>query len=249
MKTKLPYTEDTEQQYFDDLLAKIREIRKSKRSPQLKISDIVSLTIDKHLEEANKALAELFAFPAKMSEEECVRMANFLVFTAEGCALCKNTITVEFLANQVKRELSTIKSKNGIYDFPSFNAVYKDDEDEEKEDDDEYYMPETKVCLPKELEGFKGRSMILKIEDMDRLVDTFCSRNTYYRRAYAILADLDKEVLESLENGAFPQWTDVEYKDGGWANFEFSHFEADLREPDSQFRTLYVVYRYDTTAS
>ena len=105
------------------------------------------------------------------------------------------------------------------------------------------------VTLPKELEGFRGGSMILKIEDMDRFVDTFCSRNTYYRRAYDILAELDKHVLESLEDGAFPQWTDVEYKDGGWANFEFSHFEVDLREPDSQYRTLYVVYRYDTTAS
>ena len=91
--------------------------------------------------------------------------------------------------------------------------------------------------------------MILKIEDMDRFIDTFCSRNTYYRRAYDILAELDKQVLESLEAGTFPQWIDVDYKDGGWAFFEFSHFEADLREPDSQFRTLYVVYRYDTTAS
>ena len=45
--------------------------------------------------------------------------------------------------------------------------------------------------------------MILKIEDMDRFIDTFCSRDTYYRRAYAILADLDKEVLESLETGEF----------------------------------------------
>ena len=56
-------------------------------------------------------------------------------------------------------------------------------------------------------------------------------------------------VLEELEAGEFSSWIDVEYKDGGWAYFEFSHFEVDLREPDSQYRTLYVVYRYDTTAS
>ena len=91
--------------------------------------------------------------------------------------------------------------------------------------------------------------MILKIEDMDRFIDTFCSRDTYYRRAYAILADLDKEVLESLEAGIFKDWIWVDYKDFGDAMFEFSHFEVDLREPDSKYRTLYVVYRYDTTIS
>ena len=80
-------------------------------------------------------------------------------------------------------------------------------------------------------------------------VDTFCSRNTYYRRAYDILHELDKRVLEELEAGEFSSWIDIEYKEGGWAFFEFSHFEVDLREPDSQYRTLYVVYRYDTTAS
>ena len=84
---------------------------------------------------------------------------------------------------------------------------------------------------------------------MDRFIDTFCSRDTYYRRAYAILADLDKEVLESLETGEFNEWVSVSYKDFGDAIFEFSHFEVDLREPDSQFRTLYVVYRYDTSVS
>ena len=134
-----------------------------------------------------------------------------------------------------------------IYEYPSFSGIY-DDEDVDEEEEMPL-VPETTVRLPKELEGFKGGSMILKLEDMDRFIDTFCSRNTFYRRAYDILHELDKRVLESLEEGAFPQWTDVEYKDGGWANFEFSHFEVDLREPDSQYRTLYVVYRYDTTAS
>ena len=33
MEIKLPGTEDREQQYYKDLLAKIREIRKSERGP------------------------------------------------------------------------------------------------------------------------------------------------------------------------------------------------------------------------
>ena len=31
--------------------------------------------------------------------------------------------------------------------------------------------------------------------------------------------------------------------------FEFSHFEVNTNEPDNDYRTLYVVYRYDTTIS
>jgi len=99
------------------------------------------------------------------------------------------------------------------------------------------------------LKDFKGSSMVLKIEDIDRFMDTFCSRDTYYRRAYAILAELDKQVLECVEDGVFPEWTLIPYKDDGDAIFQFSHFEVDLREPDEKYRTLYVVYRYDTTVS
>jgi hypothetical protein len=91
--------------------------------------------------------------------------------------------------------------------------------------------------------------MVLKIADMDRLVDTFCSRNTYYRRTYALLADLDKEVLECVDEGVFPLETMVPYKEEGYALFLFSHFEVDLNEPDERYRTLYVVYEFNGTAS
>ena len=64
-----------------------------------------------------------------------------------------------------------------------------------------------------------------------------------------MLAELDEKVMESLEAGLFDDWILIPYKDWGDAMFQFSHFEVDLREPDSQYRTLYVVYRYDTTVS
>lgn len=222
-----------------EMLAKIREIRKSERDPITKISDIVSLTSDKDRDDSNEALATLLALPANMSYEDSVRMANFVVLAAESCVIYKNELTATYLASLVKQELNSIKNKYGIYDFPSFNAEYEMDE----EGNPEYAL------LPEELKDFKGGSMILKLEDMDRFIDTFCSRNTFYRRAYDILHELDKRVLESLEAGDFQTWIDIDYKDGGSVFFEFSHFEVDLREPDSQYRTLYVVYRYDTTAS
>lgn len=231
--------EEKEQQYYKDLLAKIREIRKSERSPLTKISDIISLTSDKDRHESNEALATLIALPANMKYDDNVRMANYVVLAAEGCAMQKNELTATYLASLVKQEMNSIKNKYGIYDFPSFNAEYEMDEN----GNPEYAL------LPEELKNFKGDSMVLKIEDCDRLVDTFCSRNTYYRRAYAILADLDNQVLECIEDGRFPTWFLIPYKEEGDAMFEFSHFEVDLREPDEKYRTLYVVYRYDTTVS
>jgi hypothetical protein len=174
-----------------------------------------------------------------------LRFANCMIMSVERWAECHHPLTMKDIETSLREWLMGADNNQHIYEFPSFSGICEDDE----EDNEENLIPDTTVSLPKELAGFKGGSMILKIEDMDRFIDTFCSRNTYYRRAYDILAELDKQVLESLEAGTFPQWIDVDYKDGGWAFFEFSHFEADLREPDSQFRTLYVVYRYDTTAS
>ena len=96
--------------------------------------------------------------------------------------------------------------------------------------------------------GVSG-SMILKIQDMERLIDTFSSLDTRYRRAYAVMADLDAVVMDGMARGEFPAWCFVPYKADGDVIFEFSHFEVDLREPDQRYRTLYVVYRYDTTVS
>jgi len=246
MKIKLPGTEDREQQYFDDLLAKIREIRASEKTPRQKVADIISLASDYDKEDAIPLLSLLNSRMTALGTNGDLRFANCMIMSVERWAECHHPLTMKSIEEQQRYWLMDADNNQHIYEFPCFSGIRVVDGADEGE---EYCEPETSVLLPKELEGFKGGSMILKIEDMDRFIDTFCSRNTYYRRAYDILAELDKQVLESLEEGAFPQWTDVEYKDGGWANFEFSHFEVDLREPDSQYRTLYVVYRYDTTAS
>lgn len=225
--------------YFKNLLSKIRDIRMSERSPEAKITEIISLAIDNDSDESNGAKAEIYSILSKYNYAGKVRLANFVIYIAEGYAMYDNALTVKNLADFIKQELSSIMNTQGIYDFPSFNAEYEYDEDGNP----------GYALLPEELKGFRGRSMVLKIEDMDRLIDTFCDRDTYYRRAYAILADLDKQVLDSVEEGKFEDWILIPYKDDGDAMFEFSHFEVDLREPDEKYRTLYVVYRYDTTAS
>ena len=229
MEIKLSGIEDKENKYFDDLLTKIREIRASERTPRQKVADIISLAMDYDKEGAVPLLSLLNSRMTALGTNGDLRFANCMIMSVERWAECHHPLTMKSIEEQQRYWLMDADNNQHIYEYPSFSGIYEDDEEEE-----DSLVPETMVSL---------------IEDMDRFIDTFCSRNTYYRRAYDILAELDKQVLESLEEGAFPQWTDVEYKDGGWANFEFSHFEVDLREPDSQYRTLYVVYRYDTTAS
>ena len=247
MEIKLPGTEDREQQYYDDLLARIREIRASERTPRQKVSGLVRCAVDYNKEDANILTAVLYSRMAALGTNGDLRFANCMIMSVERWAANHHPLTLKSIEEQQRYWLMDADNNQHIYEYPSFSGIYEEEDADEEEE--RPLVPETTVRLPKELEGFKGSSMILKLEDMDRFIDTFCSRNTYYRRAYDILAELDKRVLESLEVGEFSSWIDIDYKDGGWAYFEFSHFEVDLREPDSQYRTLYVVYRYDTTAS
>jgi hypothetical protein len=246
MEIKLSGIEDKENKYFDDLLAKIREIRASEKTPKQKVTDIVSLAIDYDTENATPLLSQLYSRITALGTNGDLRFANCMIMNVERWAEYHHALSLKVIEEQQRYWLMDADNNQHIYEFPCFSGIRVVDGADEGE---EYCEPETSVLLPKELENFKGGSMILKIEDMDRFVDTFCSRNTYYRRAYDILHELDKRVLEELEAGEFSSWIDIEYKEGGWAFFEFSHFEVDLREPDSQYRTLYVVYRFDTTAS
>jgi hypothetical protein len=226
--------EKNETQYFEGLLTKVREIRSSERSAAAKIADVVALAIDYNSATASKLLT---SYMRQLKEQEAIeRFANKLMFFAELKAATRQEMTMEsielmaitFLHKDIKLD---------SFNNPSFNGVFEEIEEGGQ------------VCLPEELKDFKGSSMVLKVEGMDRLIDTYCSRNTFYRRAYAILDDLDKQLLECVDKGVFPEWVYIPYKDGGDAIFQFSRFEVDLKEPDERYRTLYVVYRYDTTAS
>jgi hypothetical protein len=246
MGVTLSSTEDREQQYFDDLLARIHDIRASEKTPRQKVADIVSLAVDYDKVDARILLSLLYSRMAALGTNGDLRFANCMIMHVEFRAESHHPLTMKDIETSQREWLMDADNNQHIYEFPSFRGCYEVNDAEEENDT---YEPATIVSLPKELEGFKGGSMILKIEDMDRLIDTFCSRDTYYRRAYDILANLDKKVLESLEQGKFEEWIYVDYKDFGDAIFQFSHFEIDLREPDSQYRTLYVVYRYDTIVS
>ena len=221
--------------YFEQLLSKIRDVRDSEQSAMRKITEIIALSADY---DGSNTLNRLIVYFNQLNERGAIeRFANRLLLYAETTAKMHQALYVKNIEELVHGFIYNDDFKQNIYDYPSYQGVYEEDEDGGQ------------VSLPEELQNFKGVSMVLKIEDMERLIDTFCSRNTYYRRAYAILADLDKQVLECVDTGVFPNCVLIPYKDCGDAIFEFSHFEVDLRDPDEKYRTLYVVYRYDTTVS
>ena len=243
MEIKLPGTEEKERQYYDSLLAKIREIRASEKPPRQKVADILKCAPDYDADEASCMMDVLNEKMTELGKNGDLRFANCMIMWAEGRAGSNSPMTLVDIKKLSNGWLMDADNNQHIYEFPSFSGDY------EESDPDEDGHSDTYVRLPEALADFKGRNMVLRIEDMDRFIDTFCDRNTYYRRAYAMLAELDEKVMESLEAGLFDDWIFIAYKDWGDAMFQFSHFEVDLREPDSQFRTLYVVYRYDTTVS
>lgn len=239
MEIKLPRAEETEQQYFDDLLARIREIRSSERMPRQKITDLIRTATDFDDTDPTGCLSAAVTKMSRLDDNGLLRMFNSLFLLAESMAKEHNAMKVKTACDHIIREVINVATNPDIYTFDCYSAEYEFDEEGNA----------ISAHLPKELEGFKGGSMILKIEDMDRFIDTFSSRNTHYRRAFPILAELDERVLDSLECNQFGTWELVSYKLDGDAMFEFSHFEVNTNEPDNDYRTLYVVYRYDTTIS
>ncbi len=219
---------------IEEMLAEIREMRLNIHFAPSMISAVLTIATDYT---ADNSLQLLLGWKPLMAEKvHCERLANYLFCRAEEMLMEQKTLTMDTFKHLAESFYNSNGHNQSLYDFTSFQGMPEGE-------DGEY------VSLPETLRSFKGTSMVLKIENLDKLTDTFCSRNTYYRRAYAILADLDEEVLGYVEKGVFPAWAYISYKDGGDAIFQFSHFEVDQREPDEKYRTLYVVYRFDTTVS
>lgn len=242
MEIKLPNTEDREQQYYDNLLARIREIRVRDIAPRRKIKELLSLASDYDDTDPTGHLRDAVDAMSNLDDNGLERMANCLYLLEESYAHTHSQLDVKTVCDYIVDNVYNIADNPDIYTFTCYGADYSEYEEEDG-------SITASISLPEELREFKGHSMILKIMGMDRFMDSFSSRDSYYRRAYSILNELDQHVLESLECDDFEPWESIEYKDGGDVLFEFSHFEVNTNEPDEKYRTLYVVYRYDTTIS
>lgn len=244
-KSKQSKPKDKDSRYFERVLQKIREIRASELPPLQKVEAIMRCAVDYKKEEAQDFLDLLIEGLWEMCLLDGGRVINLILLYVEQQVWYGFRLKMmDFFVNLDEWKLE-ISNDLQLYRYPCFRGVYDYDFHE-----DEFDEWDANVALPPELEDCKYTdSMVLIIKDMERLVDTFDSGTLDCRRAYDILADLDKRVLVSLKTGVFKEWIHIPYSAGGVAMFQFSHFEVNLSEPDPQFRTLYVVYRYDTSAS
>ncbi len=104
-----------------------------------------------------------------------------------------------------------------------------------------------KVPIPLELRNFPGDYVQLKVINLDQVLDVFSIKNDSYRRAYDLLNELDKEVMEGYKNNSFNVRSQIRYKENGYAVFRFINFELDSRDPDPKYHILFIVYEYVTT--
>lgn len=86
MEIKLPGTEDREQQYFDNLLARVRDIRASERTPRQKVADIISLASDYNKEDAIPLLSLLNSQMTALGTNGDLRFANCMIMSVERWA-------------------------------------------------------------------------------------------------------------------------------------------------------------------
>lgn len=86
MEIKLPGTEDREQQYFDNLLARVRDIRASERTPRQKVADIISLASDYDKVDAIPLLSLLNSQMTAVGTNGDLRFANCMIMSVERWA-------------------------------------------------------------------------------------------------------------------------------------------------------------------
>jgi hypothetical protein len=127
MEIKLPGTEDREQQYFDDLLARIREIRTSERTPKQKVADIVSCAMDYDKEDAIPLLSLLNSRMTALGTNGDLRFANCMIMSVERWAANHHPLTMKFIEEQQRYWLMDADNNQHIYEYPSFGGIYEEE--------------------------------------------------------------------------------------------------------------------------
>lgn len=231
-------------EYYKGLLTRLRDIRASEKNAYFKFFELLSNAVDydsKAFQLRKMKVPIEGVKDAKTVDAAMKRFCSAMFNWAELLAQHHIPMTVGAInkAADVWGKEEQERISQGFYGKLCIQAAFtvKD------ADGGQYAM------LPESLRLFEQTHVVLKIEDMDRLVETFSSRDEHYKRAYQIVAELDCKVMTFVGENRFPVLVDISYKDSGSALFEFSHFELDTRDPDLRCRTLFVVYRYDTTAS
>lgn len=236
--------------YFDYLLQRVHDIRSCERSAMAKIGDVIALSMDYDrgkLPLQLRKLRELLKF-----HDFAERFANYLLLVVEVRAKIKSAWTMSDIDQMVvdfviRYLIARTPEDSLIFNYTCYNGQTFPGPFGVEGEVLDYF-----IGLPPELQSYHHNYAVLRVIGMNRLIETCSSTRTGYgySRPYDILAKLDHKVLDGMPGGEF-EAKPVIFPDGSEKGFvfEFSHFEVDMQEPDPDYRTLYVVYRYDTILS
>ncbi len=236
--------EGSDAQYYTDLHWKISEVRNSEMTARKKMATLINLIVDYHPEDDSQLtlMDEALQTMSLMDNVRLTRLFNAFCRVAERRVRMKKLLAPDAFYETIKVLTFDIDHHPTSYQYTCYDGEY---------DEIEWQVKESKkhmVTLPEELQDAKFHNIILRVSNLDRLLDYFPYGDKYNRSGYEILADLEREVL-SYEGETFPRWPLIDYKLDGIAVFIFSHFEVDDTDPDHKNDTLYVIYEFDTTLS
>ncbi len=235
-----------DEEFFEDMLVRVRMTRVSQQAPRRKIRALLSLSIDFEESDPGGYLREAVRAMSQFSDRELERMFNCFCLYVETHAKYKTQMKVKDACEFICKHVNEIFTNPNIYTYACYNGDYVVNETTEGgEEEDEREI----VFLPDEIESLSGGNVIVKVIYMDYFLNIFSGRDSYYSRAYAILNELDERILETLSDGYLEPVILVPYKEYGDVIFHFSHFETDIAEPDRYYRQLYIVYSYESTIS
>jgi hypothetical protein len=228
--------------YFDELRTRIRDIRSSERSALAKIADVMAESMDydkTKMQALLHSIHDMFSLGKNLE-----RFTNYLLLKMEAKANRNAAWVMSDIENLARKFVINIVyyaniDNSCIYRYPCFNGKWVLLHEGDKEET---------VILPKDLKSYHHNYAVLRVINMDLLIES-CSdiKQADRARPYDILAQLDHQIVDGMPGGYFPTHPVilVDNIEKGFG-FEFSHFEVDLQEPDPDFRTLYVVYRYSS---
>ncbi|MBQ7423918.1 MAG: hypothetical protein IJ604_05235 [Prevotella sp.] len=242
---------------FDELQQRVRSIRRNThRNSTYKVDDVLRLAIDYNYEKSQDIWREIVLvlaprYRVEPITEHAVRsfinwgvpFAHFLLLTVEAWADNNKAWVMSDVVTIAKQFILERDPGDAyIFKYPSYNGLWVEYQEGEG--------PDTTVLLPQELKEYNNNYLVLRVIGMNRLIETCSDPQPIRARPFDILNRLDREVINGMPGGVFPAHTVIfcDNDEHGFI-FEFSHFEVDLQEPDPKFRTLYVVYRYDTIVS
>lgn len=228
--------------YFDELRTRIRDIRSSERSALAKIADVMAESMDydkTKMQALLHSIHDMFSLGKNLE-----RFTNYLLLKMEAKANRNAAWVMGDIENLARKFVINIVyyaniDNSCIYRYPCFNGKWVQLHEGDKEET---------VILPEDLKSYHHNYAVLRVINMDLLIES-CSdiKQAGRARPYDILAQLDHQIVDGMLGGYFPAHPVilVDNIEKGFG-FEFSHFEVDLQEPDPDFRTLYVVYRYSS---